>query len=184
MEVFCDVPPCGWVSCAWCFGVSQCLHLQGQGNLDCCTKALGSFETSVCTHPVTQRHSPGDHLKSCRVTGATQQLLDTEEKDPPAHWLSIYQQWVSSPVTHTELLLLYSRDCKEFCDVMQAFSQLLKRFGNMKVSADALETWCYSSVSSKYVASNVWMVKVVWSFKTPVVVYQVSTALMLQQVLL
>ena len=29
----------------------------------------------------------------------------------------------SSPDVCTELLLLYSRDCREFCDVMQAFSQ-------------------------------------------------------------
>ena len=109
MEVFWDVTTCGWVSCAWRFEVSQCLHLQGQGNLDCCTKALGSFETSVCTHPATQPHSPDDHLKSCCVTGATRQLLDAEEEDPPTHWLSMHQQWVSSPDTRTELLLLYSK---------------------------------------------------------------------------
>jgi hypothetical protein len=68
------------------------------------------------------------------------QLLDTDEEDPPTEWQSIQRQWASSPDAQTELLLLYSRDCKEFCDVMQAFSQLLKSFGNMKVSVYALET--------------------------------------------
>jgi len=68
-----------------------------------------------------------------RSYSALQQLLDTDEEDPPTKWQSIHQQWASSPDARTELLLLYSRDCKEFCDVMQAFSQVLKNFGNMKV---------------------------------------------------
>lgn len=68
-----------------------------------------------------------------RSYGVLRQLLDTEEGDPPTHWQSIHQQWAGSPDAHTELLLLYSRDCKEFYDVMQAFSQLLKSFGNVKV---------------------------------------------------
>jgi hypothetical protein len=68
-----------------------------------------------------------------RSYGILRQLLDTEEGDPPIEWQSIHQQWASSPDAQTELLLLYSRDCKEFCDVMQAFSQLLKSFGYVKV---------------------------------------------------
>jgi hypothetical protein len=58
----------------------------------------------------------------------------------------MHQQWASSSDAQTELLLLYSRDCREFCDVIHAFSQLLKSFGNMKVNVDALET-CYAAVS-------------------------------------
>jgi len=69
-----------------------------------------------------------------------QQLLENDEADPPTEWQSIHQQWASSPDGCTELLLLYSRDCREFCDVMQAFGQLLKSLGNVKVSVDALET--------------------------------------------
>jgi len=79
-------------------------------------------------------------------TGVLRQLLNSEEEDPPTQWQSIHQQWASSPDARTELLLLYSRDCREFCDVMQAFSQLLKSFGNMKVNPDALEM-CHAAVS-------------------------------------
>jgi len=104
-------------------------------------KALGSFKTLVITHPTTQCHSPDDHHCD-HLTGILRQLLDTEEGDPPIEWQSIHQQWASSLDAQTELLLLYSRDCKEFCDVMQAFSQLLKSFGYVKVSVDALETCC------------------------------------------
>jgi len=88
---------------------------------------------------MTQCHSP-DYHHCGHLTGALRQLLDTDEEDPPTKWQSIHQQWASSPDARTELLLLYSRDCKEFCDVMQAFSQVLKSFGNMKVSVYALET--------------------------------------------
>jgi hypothetical protein len=79
-------------------------------------------------------------------TGVLQQLLNSEEEDPLTQWQSIHQQWASSPDARAELLLLYSRDCREFCDVMQAFSQLLKSFGNMKVNPDALEM-CHAAVS-------------------------------------
>jgi len=104
-------------------------------------KALGSFKTLVSTHPTTQCDSPDDHHCD-HLTGILGQLLDTEEGDPPTQWQNILQQWPGSPDVQIELLLLYSRDCKEFCDVMQAFSELLKSFGNVKVCVDALETCC------------------------------------------
>ncbi|GFG31861.1 hypothetical protein Cfor_02667 [Coptotermes formosanus] len=66
------------------------------------------------------------------VRSTLRQLLHTDEQDPPAQWQSIHQQWARSPGA-CQILLLYSRDCSEFCDVIQAFSQLLKSFGNMKV---------------------------------------------------
>jgi hypothetical protein len=66
---------------------------------------------------------------------------------------------------------------------MRAFSQLLKSFGNMKVSVDAMET-CYAAVSRQYVVHSVWTGQAVWAFTAPVAVYRVSTALTLQQVLL
>jgi hypothetical protein len=78
------------------------------------------------TWTVAWRHwnasKAASHPRSCCVAGNLRQLLDTDEQDPPAQWQSIHQQWASSPGA-CQILLLYSRDCSEFCDAVQPLSR-------------------------------------------------------------
>ncbi|XP_023719780.1 uncharacterized protein LOC111871142 isoform X3 [Cryptotermes secundus] len=57
---------------------------------------------------------------------------DTRHADAPTQWQRIHQPWPRSP-TLQKVLLLYSRDCPQFCEVARALGQLLQSFGNLKV---------------------------------------------------
>ncbi|XP_021927229.1 uncharacterized protein LOC110833459 [Zootermopsis nevadensis] len=117
--------------------------------------------------------------KRCSYGTTKRQLVETEETDPPTQWKYIYQQWLSSPSSHT-VLLLYSRDSAQFCKVVEALRHLLRSFGNIKV-LDPMEQSQVEEVSQNI---SGWVTQHLYNPEVKVVIVLSEGAVVMQNALI